>query len=200
MRVYMGVPTDYARRIIHQGFVGVPSTARDADAVAAVARVHPEAFPGGIAGPVSAEQLEAQERLLEEVPTRVEEHCEFRDQPPGGLILSRTAEVVTSEGDEFTAEDGNPLGEALLQGLAAGGTELTIGGGLVLADDPGDFIMSIDVPEDVLRQHQLEGDIGEEFGFRQFWLTPDEANSYRGTLAVYDSHDGEEVRPDLVGK
>ena len=36
--------------------------------------------------------------------------------------------------------------------------------------------------------------------FREFWLTPEEANLYLNTAKVYDSQDGEEVRPDLVGK
>lgn len=36
--------------------------------------------------------------------------------------------------------------------------------------------------------------------FREFWLTPEEADRFLPTLKVYDSADGEEVQPDLVGK
>lgn len=90
----------------------------------------------------------------------------------------------------------------MLEGLAEGRDEVqvTIGGGAVLADGPGDFCLSIEVPDELLAQRRLEGDIGDEFGFKQYWLSPEEANRYRDTLKVYDSEDGEEVRLDLVGK
>ncbi len=52
--------------------------------------------------------------------------------------------------------------------------------------------------DDLLEQRAI--DIGDDFGFRQFWLSPEETNRYRDSLKVHDTKDGEEVRPDLVGK
>lgn len=56
---------------------------------------HPDMFPEGT---VTPEQLEEQSKLLKDVPGHVVEYCEFRDQPPGGRLASRTTEVTTSEG------------------------------------------------------------------------------------------------------
>jgi hypothetical protein len=106
--------------------------------------------------------------------------CEFRDIPPRGLTPSRTTEV-TSEVDEDRIE-------------------VTMDGGPVLADDLGDFILSIQVPDDFALVREAHEDPPSGWPFREFWLTSEEADLYRDTLKVYDSSDGEEIRPDLVGK
>ena len=59
---------------------------------------------------------------------------------------------------------------------------------------------SLEVPDEILAKRQLSGDIGDEFGFRQYWLSLEVANSFRDSLVIYDSETEEEVRPDLVGK
>ena len=70
------------------------------------------------------------------------ERCEFRDQPPSGLAFSRTTESrVDFDPDDHTAK-------------------VIISGGAVLADDPGDFVLSIEVPEDFARDRQIREEPG----------------------------------------
>jgi hypothetical protein len=65
MRLYTpGLPSDYARHVIDQGFVGLPRAVYDAEELDAATRDTPE---GEITPP---------EKLLE--PTDVAECCEFR--------------------------------------------------------------------------------------------------------------------------
>jgi hypothetical protein len=104
-------------------------------------------------------------------------YCAFRDQPPGGLVLSRTAEI-----------------EAVDAGMT-----VRIDGGPVLADDASYFIMSIDVPGKDLAECEIHEDPPPGWPFREFWLPPELANSHIDSLA-FDSDDGEEVRSDLVGR
>jgi hypothetical protein len=113
-------------------------------------------------------------------PTGVAEYVEFRDMPPVGLTFSRTTEADVEPTDD--------------------GLEVTIDGGPVLADDPGDFILSIKVPDEVAREHEVTEDPPAGWPFREFWLPPEVANAYHHTLKVFDSSDGDEVRADLVGR
>jgi hypothetical protein len=106
---------------------------------------------------------------------RVPEHS------PAGLTFSRTAEATA----EQTADDE---------------IKITIGGGPVLADDPGDFVLSIEVPDDLSLEHEALYDEPEGWPFREIWLPEDVANRYRDTLKVYDPIDEEEIPLDLVGK
>jgi hypothetical protein len=152
MRLFIALPTEAARLFIERGFAGIPRVLYDADAT------------------------------LEEVnsgkakPTGVAEYVEFRDQPPVGLTLSRTAEVTEAEiGDDSMA--------------------ITIGGGPVLADDLGDFILSIDVPDEVALAHEAKEDPPSGWPFREFWLPPEVANTYRHTLKAFDSNDGRRSAP-----
>ena len=62
------------------------------------------------------------------------ENVEMRDLPPGGLTFSRTTEATTAADD-----DGN--------------VHVTISGGPVLADDPGEYVLSIEVPDDIACEH-----------------------------------------------
>lgn len=127
------------------------------------------------------------------------EYVDLRDLPPGGLTFSRTTEVDVSD-------EGETVG-------------MTISGGPVLLDDPGDFVLSIEVPDDLAREHVVTEEPGRlyeqddegrwvsageaepaSWPFREFWLSPQAAAQYWDSLTVYDSNDQEEVRPDLVGK
>ncbi len=142
MRLYTpGLPTDYARHVIDQGFVGLPRAVYDAEELDAATRDTPE---GEITPP---------EKLPE--PTDVGEYCEFRDMPPGGLASSRTTEAA--------------------------------------------FVLSIEVPDSVALANEIHDEPPWGRPFREFWLTPEEANRYRDTLEIIDSNDGEEVQPDLRG-
>jgi hypothetical protein len=142
MRLYTpGLPTDYARHVIDQGFVGLPRAVHDAEELDAATRDTPE---GEITPP---------EKLPE--PTDVVEYCEFRDRPPGGLASSRTTEAA--------------------------------------------FVLSIEVPDSVALASEIHDEPPWDRPFREFWLTPEEANRYRDTLEIIDSNDGEEVQPDLRG-
>lgn len=116
-------------------------------------------------------------------PIEVVEYCEFRDLPSSGLIFSRTTEIDV---DVDVDENGD--------------LNMTISGGPTLADDPGDFTLSIEVPDEFALKREAIEDPPIGWPFREFWLTVEEANSYRHTLRVFDSIDGEEIRPDLVGK
>ena len=148
MRLYTpGLPTDYARQVIDQGFVGRPRAVYDAEELDAATRDTPE---GEITPP---------KKLPE--PTDVVEYCEFRDMPPGGLASSRTTEAEIAQ--------------------------------------TGDFVLSIEVPDSVALANEIHEEPPWWRPFREFWLTPEEANRYRDTLEIIDSNDGEEVQPDLRG-
>jgi hypothetical protein len=108
--------------------------------------------------------------------------CEFRDLPPGGLTPSITTETEIEPMDE---------------GIAIA---IAMSGGPMLADGGGDFLLAIDVPEDVALKYELNEDPPSGWPFREFGLPPEVANEHRHTLCVFDSKDGEEVRPDLVGR
>lgn len=114
-------------------------------------------------------------------PIDVEEWVEFRDLPSQGATFSRTTEVLAVE-------------------EADGRVHIAIGGGPVLVDDVGDFVLTIEVPDDVALEHEVHEDPPAGWPFREFWMPPDLANRYWNTLKVLDSETGEEVRPDLVGK
>jgi hypothetical protein len=64
--------------------------------------------------------------------------CEFRDIPPRGLTLSRTTEVTSKVDNDRI--------------------EITMDGGPVLADDLGDFILSIEVPDDFALEREAHED------------------------------------------
>ena len=109
---------------------------------------------------------------LEAEDGTVSHYCPFRDQPPGGLVLSRTAEI-----------EADVTGDAMA---------LRVSGGALLADDLGDFVMSIDVPGEMAAQFEVHEEPPAGWPFREYWLPADIANAHLG--------DGEEVRPDLVGR
>ncbi len=110
----------------------------------------------------------------------IADFVQFRDLPPAGLTSSRTAEV------EATLHDDQ--------------IDVRISGGEVLVDDLGDFVLCIDVPDDVARDFRVAEEPPSGWPFQEYWLSPEWANAYRHTLVVFDSDDGEEVRPDLVGR
>jgi hypothetical protein len=167
MRLYTpGLPTDYARHVIDQGFVGLPRAVYGAEELDAATRDTPE---GEIAPP---------KKLPE--PTDVVEYCEFRDMPPGGLASSRTTEAEIEQTGETEFK-------------------MTIDGGPSLLDDPGGFVLSIEVPDSVALANEIHDERPWDRPFREFWLTPEEANRYRDTLEIIDTNDGEEVQPDLRG-
>lgn len=105
---------------------------------------------------------------------------EFRDLSPTGATLTPTAELGS-------ASDGAEPME-------------TISGVPVLGGDPGDFILAIDVPTDEASRYEAIPETPEEGPLHEFYLDPELADRYRHTLMVFDSHDGDEVRLDLVGK
>jgi hypothetical protein len=98
--------------------------------------------------------------------------------PPGGLTRSITTESHIDEESGAVVFSGGPL----------------------LADDPEDFVLSIDVPDDFALKREVREDPPKGWPFREFQLTEEEANRYRHTLRAFDSNDLEEVRLDLVGK
>jgi hypothetical protein len=111
----------------------------------------------------------------------VVEYVEFRDMPPGGMTFSRTTETAVTDSDEDSIK-------------------VEVSGGPVLMDFVGDFVLCIEVPDELALQWEVKEDTPAGWPFREFWLTPDQANQYRDTLVVFDSNDEEEVRLDLVGK
>jgi hypothetical protein len=113
-------------------------------------------------------------------PTDVAEYCEFRDMPPGGLALSRTTEAEVEQTGVIEPN-------------------MTIEGGPRLLDDPGDVVLSIEVPDSVALANEFHHEPPSGQPFREFWLTPGEANRYRDTLEIIHSNDGEEPREDLPG-
>ncbi len=100
------------------------------------------------------------------------EYCDFRDKKPDSNSLS----------DFPHMPDTNVFGVKVE--------------GPIRLDDPGDFVLAIDVPDDFA----LEREVGPSHSSREFWLTPEEANRFLDTLRVYESEFGGLVPPDLVGK
>ena len=97
----------------------------------------------------------------------VQSICEFRDMPPTGLTSSLTTEVTVEAGEEDF--------------------QVTFAGGPVLADDLGDFVLSIEVPVHVATKYEVREDPPMGMPFREFWLPEEVANEYRGSLRVFDS-------------
>jgi hypothetical protein len=100
------------------------------------------------------------------------EYCDFRDKKPSWNSLSELPQMPHTNVFGVTVE------------------------GPIRLDDPGDFVLSIDVPDDFALEHE----VGPRHPSREFWLTPQEANRFLDTLRVYESDSGAVVRPDLVGK
>jgi hypothetical protein len=73
----------------------------------------------------------------------------------------------------------------------------TIDGGMSLLDDPGDVVLSIEVPESVALASEIHEEPPSGRPFREFRLTPAEANRSRDRLEIIDSNHGDEVQPDL---
>jgi hypothetical protein len=101
------------------------------------------------------------------------EVCEFRDLPPRGLTLSLTAEAEAEQTEK--------------------GLKTTIAGGPVLADDIGDFVLSIEVPSEIAKEYESHEEPPAGWPFGEYWLPPDVANAHREWLKVFISESGEEV-------
>lgn len=106
--------------------------------------------------------------------------CEFRSRPPTGLTRSLTAEVQSA----WTCSTGE--GVIIARGM--------------LADEVGDFLLTIEVPRSLAVERTVTEDPPQGWPFQEIWLDPEEANQYRNTLKVFNFDSGDEVRPDLVGK
>ena len=107
--------------------------------------------------------------------------CEFRDLPPAGLTFSRTTEAEVDQ-DEV---------------------KVTIGGGPLLADFMGDFILSIEVPDELVKPWQVtEKSLGEtepaSWPFVEYWIPDTVANQHLSTLRVFVPESEEEVDPALL--
>src|SRR4051812_33083001 len=75
---------------------------------------------------------------------QVRDFCEFRDVPPIGLTLSRTAELRVEEDHDDAMS-------------------VTIEGGATLLDDLGDFVLALDVPDDVALEARVREEPGRAF-------------------------------------
>jgi hypothetical protein len=73
----------------------------------------------------------------------------------------------------------------------------TIDGGMSLLDDPGDVVLSIEVPDTVALANEIHEEPPSGRPFREVRLTPGEANRSRDRLEIIDSNHGDEVQPDL---
>ncbi len=104
------------------------------------------------------------------------EYCDFKDQKPVGRSLPGPHELANTNVFQVRLD------------------------GPILLDDPGDFVLSIEVPDEFALEVEVHSDHPKGRSSREFWLAPEEANRYPDTLRVYDSQYGEVVRPDLVGK
>ena len=110
------------------------------------------------------------------------EYVMFRDLPPAGLTRSLTTEAETTQTGENESK-------------------VVFSGGPMLADDMGEFQVSIDVPEQVAREHVVTEDPPMGWPFREFWLPPELANAYRSTLMVLiPEGPDEEVPLELFGR
>lgn len=118
------------------------------------------------------------------VETESRAFIEFRDMPPVGLTFSLTAEATA----EVDPDDDHRI-------------NMTIDGGPVLADYMGDFVLSIEVPDDeALHQMEIHEDPPLGWPFREYWLEPQVANQYLGTLKVFVPETGEEIPAELLGQ
>jgi hypothetical protein len=107
-------------------------------------RVHQTGFVGQPETMYDSDKLDAGEY----VETGPQEFCEFRDMPPAGLTFSLTAETHAKVDDE-------------------GNLAVEIGGGPVLADDMGDFVLSIRLPSEEIREHEVHEDPPQGWPFRE---------------------------------
>lgn len=96
------------------------------------------------------------------------------------MVFDRTAEVDVDVDTENSTMSLNVTGAALLE-------------------DVGDFVLSIEVPDEVASLYEIHEEPPRGWPFREYWFPVDIAHEYRGTLRVQDN-DGGDVRPDLVGK
>jgi hypothetical protein len=119
--------------------------------------------------------------LGEYVAIGTQEFCQFRDMPPAGLTFSLTAEAQT----EVRNDDS---------------IEITIGGGPVLADEMGDLVLSILVPDTEIRQYEVHEDPPQGWPFREYWLPVDVANKYRDSLEVWVPESAEQIPVDLLSQ
>jgi hypothetical protein len=102
--------------------------------------------------------------------------------PPSGLTLS----LVTDTHYERTDE---------------GAFSITLSGGPVLADDMGDLVLAIEVPDDeALHEMEVYEDPPQGWPFREYWLPPDVANRYRGTLRAWIPETDEEIPLALLAQ
>jgi hypothetical protein len=76
----------------------------------------------------------------------------------------------------------------------------------LLADPAVDFALALDVPDDEAAKWEARYDpplrdarLGD-LPYREHFLPVEVADRYRESLVVFDAADGEEVRPDLVGR
>jgi hypothetical protein len=67
-------------------------------------------------------------------------------------------------------------------------------------DDVGDFVLSIDVPDEFALARVVREEPPLGWPFCEIWLKPEEANQYHHTLTAFDSISEEEVPLGLVGK
>ena len=80
---------------------------------------------------------------------------------------------------------------------------MTVSGGPALADYMGDFVLEIEVPDEIAAPWEVKEEPPKGWPFREYWLAEELANEYRHTLVVYRwAHDVdlEQVPPELVGK
>jgi hypothetical protein len=170
MRLYMPASVKYARHVIDEGFMGVPRKV--------YRREDLDTLPH--AGKTVLTPEEARDDRLDEagLPSETIQVCEFlapwhlprHDEDPHPLLSREMVNDVESLVAQMRINEGE-----------------------------ADFLLSIDVPDELALDKEA---VYEPSGgdFREFWLSPEEANRYRHTLKVHDFRDGEDVRPDLVGK
>ncbi len=107
--------------------------------------------------------------------------CQFRDMPPVGLTFSLTAEAHAEVRNDESIE-------------------ITIGGGPVLADEMGDLVLCILVPDTEIRQNEVHEDPPQGWPFREYWLPVDVANKYRDSLEVWVPESEEQIPADLLSQ
>jgi hypothetical protein len=161
MRLYTpGLPTAYARHVIDHGFVG--RTVYEVEALDAATRDAPD---GEITSP---------EKLHSE-PIAVAEHCEFRNMPPSGLMVSRDTESAIE-----------PISETEFH--------VTMHRGPTPLDDARDVVLSIEVPDSAALAFEVYEKPPSGRRFRKFWVPEQVANRYRYTLKIIDI----KVQPNLL--
>jgi hypothetical protein len=119
--------------------------------------------------------------LGEDVAIHTQAFCEFRDMPPAGLTFSLTAEAQVEERYADTIE-------------------MTISGGPVLADEMGDLVLSILVPDGEIREYEIHEDPPQGWPFREYRLPVDVANKYRHSLEVWVPESEEQIPVDLLSQ